>query len=165
MLGISLEVILAIALVRTGRGAIIGAMVAVLALTAGMLILERVIVTETEEVEDALDRAAAALVSNESAAVLAAFSPRSPRRGEVQSRLSRVTISSARIAGDLEIRFNELTDPPSATTYFTGIVDAKDKSGTIPYEHMMRRFKVTLRKEDGRWLIFDYSEADGRKKG
>jgi ketosteroid isomerase-like protein len=165
MLGISLEVILAIALVRTGRGVIIGAMVVVLALTGGMLILERLVVTENEAVEDALDQVAAALAANDRDAVLASFSPQSPRRAEVQSLLSRVTVSSARIGGDLEVRFNELASPPSATTYFTGIVNAKDTGGAIPYEHMMRKFKVTMRKEDGRWLIFDYAEAESRRKG
>lgn len=165
MLGVGLEVILAIALVRTGRGAIMVAMAVVLALTVGMLVLERLVVTQTEEVEDALDGVAGSLGSNDAGTVLAGFSPQSPRRAEVKSALASVTINSARVAGDLEIRFNDLTSPPSAVAYFTGIVDAKDNRGAIPYEHMMRKFKVTLRKEGDRWLIYDYAEAEkGRQR-
>jgi ketosteroid isomerase-like protein len=135
----------------------------VLAITGGLLILERLVVTQTEEVEDALDRVAQALVAGDSQTVLAALSPQCPKRGEIQSVLSRFTISSARIGGDLEIRFNDLSSPPTATAYFTGIVDAKDNRGAIPYEHMIRKFKVTLRKEGDRWLIHDYTDAEPRK--
>ncbi len=163
MLGVVLEVILTIALVRTGRVAIIGAMVVVFAMTVGMVILERMIVTEAEEVEDSLDRVAAALVANDSPAVLACFSPQCPRLAELRSILSRVTVRVATIGGDLEVRPNHLTQPPSAICYFTGHVEAKDSRGQIPYEHMMRKFKVTLRKEGGRWLIADYSEAEPRR--
>ncbi len=162
MLGVVLEVILAIALVRTARGAIVGLMIVVFALTVGMVIVERVVVTETEEVEDALDHVAAALVANDSQAVLACFSPHCPRLAELRSILSRVTVRVAKIGGDLEVRLNHLTQPPSATCYFTGRVEAKDSRGEIPYEHLVRKFKVTLRKEGGRWLIADYSEAELR---
>ncbi len=162
MFGIGLEIILAIALVRTGRGLILAAMVLVLALLAGMLVIERLVVTETEAVENSLDAVASSLAANDKEAVLAAFSPLSPRRAEVQSALSKVRINSARVAGDLEIRFNDLTNPPSATAYFTGIVDAKDRTGQIPYEHMMRRFRVVMHKQADRWLIDDYSEAEKR---
>jgi hypothetical protein len=80
-LGISLEIILAIALVRTGRAWIVAAMVAALAATVGLLAVERFVVTEREEVEDALDAVAHALESNDMPTVLAAFSPNCPRLG------------------------------------------------------------------------------------
>jgi hypothetical protein len=162
VLGVVLQLILAVILVRTGRATVIAWMVGVLAITAGLLVVERIVVTETEEVEDALDSVARALVANDTPAVLALFSPTSTRRGEVQSVLSRVTIREAKIGGDLEIRLNRLTSPPSATTYFTGRIDAKDTRGTIPYEHVIRKFKVTLHREGGRWLLFDYADADVR---
>jgi ketosteroid isomerase-like protein len=132
----------------------------VLAVAACLVILERVVVTEKEEVEDALEAIATSVEANDAQSVLAAFASSSPRRAEVQSALHRVKVSSARIAGDLEVRFNRLGAAPAATAYFTGIIDAKDKTGSIPYEHMMRRFKVTLHKEGDRWLVFDYEDND-----
>ena len=160
VLGIGLEVVLAIALVRTGRAAIIAAMVVVLALTVGMIVLERVVVTEFEEVEVALDAVARALESGDVETVLASFSSKCPRLGEVESALSRFTVREAHIGGDLEVRINRLTHPPSATTYFTGRVEGKDKRAVVPYEHMIRKFKVTLHKQGNRWLIADYNDAD-----
>ncbi len=163
-LGISLEIILAIVLVRTGRSWIVAAMVVALAATAALLAVERYVVTEREEVEDALAAVADALESNDVPAVLAAFSPDCPRLGEVKSALSRFTVREARVGGDLEVRINRLTSPPSAATYFTGRIDGKDARGEFPYEHMIRKFKVTLHKRGGKWLIADYSDADSRAR-
>ncbi len=164
MLGMVLEALLAIALVRTGRGAIVVAMFVVLALTTGMVILERTIVTETEAIEDALGAVAGDLEANDVPAVLAAFSPDCPRLGEVRSALSRFTVARAHVGGDLEIRPNRLTIPPSATAYFTGRVEGQDKRGVVPYEHMFRKFKVRLERRGEKWLIADYSDADFRER-
>ena len=161
-LGVGLELILAIALVRSGRGIIIAAMVGVLALTAGLVVLERVVVTETEQVEDTLDEIATALTTNEPSTVLALFSDKSPRRAEVQSTLSRVRVSEAKVLGDLEVRLNQLTNPPSANAYFTGRVRLKGNRETIPYEVVIRKFKVTLHKEGDRYRIFNYEDDDPR---
>lgn len=163
-LGFSLQVILAMALARTGRAAIIPVMVLALAATVGLLALERVVVTEREEVEDALDAVADALESNDVPAVLAAFSPDCPRLGEVKSALARFTVREAHVGGDLEVRINRLTNPPSAATYFTGRIDGRDARGEFPYEHMIRKFKVTLHRRGGKWLIADYSDADSRAR-
>jgi hypothetical protein len=161
-LGIGLEVILAIYLVRSGRAIVIAAMVGVLALTAGLVVLERIVVTESEQVEDTLDEIAQALVANDSSAVLALFSSNSPRRAEVQSAMSRVKVSEAKIGGDLEVRLNPLTVPPSASAYFIGHVQVKGARETIPYEHLVRKFKVTLHKQGDRYRVFDYEDADPR---
>lgn len=163
-LGIVLEIMFAILLFRTGRAALFAPMAVVLALTLAMLAIERAVVTEIEEVEDALDAVAGALEANDVEAVLAAFSPRCPRLGEVRSALARFTVSDARVGGDLEVRLNRLTSPPSATTYFTGRVAGKDKRGAVPYENMIRKFKVTFHRDGGRWLIADYSDADFRDR-
>lgn len=164
MLGVVVEALLAIALVRTGRAAIVAPMLFVLAVTTGLVILERTIVTESEEVEDALDAVASALEANDLPAVLAAFSPDCTRLGEVRSALSRFTVVRAHVGGDLEVRPNRLTLPPSATAYFTGRVEGKDKRGAVPYEHMIRKFKVRLERHGQKWLIADYSDADFRER-
>jgi len=164
MLGLALEAILAIVLVQIRRPTVVALMIGVLAITVGVLVVERIVVTENEDVEDMLDGLAGALVSNDAARTMAMFTADSPRRNEVEAILGRVTIRDARVGGDLEIRLNKLTIPPSATTYFTGRIDAKDNRGTIPYEHLIRRFKVTLHRYNGRWQLYDYAEADRPKK-
>ncbi|MEX0678183.1 MAG: hypothetical protein WD063_13960 [Pirellulales bacterium] len=160
MLCIVLEVILSIIFMRTGRGLVVVAMGVVLAITAAMLVLERTIVTDTEEVEDTLDGIAEALEANDAAAVLAAISPACPKLAQARSALDDVTIRSASVGADLEVRISKLTNPPTATAYFTGRIEGKDNRGTIPYEHFVRKFKVKLEKRGDRWLVTDYDQAD-----
>jgi hypothetical protein len=164
-LGLAVEATLLIVLLRTGRAKVLAAMTVVATATIAMLLVERLVVTEREEIEDALVGAAQALESNDLEAVLASFEPNSPRRGEVQSILSHVTIREARVGGDLEIHINKLTVPPSATAQFTGRAEIRDSRGQIPYEHVLRKFKVTLRRHDDRWLIHDFTDADIRVPG
>jgi len=160
MLGLAAEVILAILLMQTRRGNIVGAMVAVATLTVGLVVVERLVVTENEQIEDTLDGAARAMAANDAQGLLAMFTDDSPRRNDVQSILSRVTVRTAKIGRDLEIRVNKLTVPFSASAYFTGHIDARENRDKVPYERVTRKLKVTLHKEGEHWRVFDYSDAD-----
>jgi hypothetical protein len=159
MLCIVLEVILAVVFVRSGRWLAVVAMAVVLAVTVAALVLERTIVTDTEQVEDTLHGIAEDLADNDVEAVLASFTPDCPKRSQVRSALDRVTIRSASVSSDLEVRISQLTSPPSATAFFTGRIEGKDNSGAIPYDRFVRRFKVKLERRDHRWLIADYEDA------
>lgn len=164
MLGLIVEIVLALVLVRTARRGVLVAMIGVLVLTAGLLLVERIVVTDREAVENALADISASLESNDVPAVMAAIAVDCPRRGEVQSTLPRFVIREAHIGGDLEVRFNALLSPPTAVAYFTGRVAARDKRGEVPYEQMIRKFKVTLRKQGDRWLVIDYDDTDMRDR-
>lgn len=163
-LGAAAVFVLTVLLVQTGRAIYLGAIGAAAALTLGMLLIERMVVTQTEEVEDALAGIAAALEANDVDAVMASIAPDCPRRGEISSTLPRFAIREAHVGGDLEVRFNQLASPPAATTYFTGRIVASDRRGEVPYEQLIRRFKVSLRKQGGRWLVANYSDSDPRDR-
>jgi ketosteroid isomerase-like protein len=155
-----LEAILAVMLVKTGRGALVGAMIGVLVLGAAGLLLERVVVTEREEVEAAFEEIAAALERNDVPGVMACLaSDASQLRTEASSRMPRVEISDARIR-DLKVSFNRRANPPTARADFKAIVEARDKKGEVPYEHFIRQFSVGLRREGDRWLLTDYTSYD-----
>jgi hypothetical protein len=162
---IVLEIILGAIFMRTGRALVVVAMGVVLAITAALLIVERVIVTDIEQVEDTLHGIAEDLEANDFAAVLRSFSPKCPRYAEVRSQLDRVTVQSASVGPDLEVRVSQLTSPPSATAYFTGRINAREHSGTIPYENFIRKFKVRLERRGDRWLITDVEDAAPGGKG
>ena len=62
---------------------------------------------------------------------------------------------------NLEVKFNYQTSPPTAETTFTVWVRGTDPSGTVPGEISRPvAMKVKLRKESGRWLIFDEPQHD-----
>ncbi len=155
-----LEALLAIALVRTGRGALIAAMIGVLLLGAAGLLLERLVVTEREEVEAAFDDIAAALERDDVAGVLARLAPEAANlRTEASSRMPRVEIDDAKIR-DLKVSINRRANPPTARADFKAIVEARDKRGEVPYEHFIRQCSVGLRREGDRWLLTDYTSTD-----
>jgi hypothetical protein len=150
--------------VRTGKVWVIGLMAASVALMAGLVVVEQIIVTDREEVEDTLHGVAENLAANNVPAVLAAFSPKCPGLREAESILNRVTVQTAVVGADLEVNINQLTSPPTALAYFTGRVQARDKHGSIPYENYIRKFKVRLERHGDRWLIADYEDGDPRRK-
>ena len=62
---------------------------------------------------------------------------------------------------NLEVKFNPQTSPPTAETTFTVWVRGTDRSGMYPGEISRPvAMKVKLRKESGRWLIFDEPKHD-----
>lgn len=162
---IVLLVIFGAVFLRTGRVLVLVGMGVVVAALAGFIFVERIVVTDTEEVEDTVHGIALDLANNDTAAVLAAFVPTSPLRSRAQSALDDVTIHAAHVGNDLEVRINKLTNPPTATAFFTGRVHAKEKRGqTIPYENFIRKFRVKFERHNRRWLIVDYEDIDPRAK-
>ncbi|REK05502.1 MAG: hypothetical protein DWQ37_23590 [Planctomycetota bacterium] len=163
---VAIELVFGFIFVRTGRALAVVGMVLALAGTVALVVVEQIVVTETEEVEDTLHGIAEALDANDTAAVLAAFAPECTQRGRVESELGDVTVNSATVGGDLEVRINQLTIPPSATAYFTGRINAQVKrGGTLPYENYIRKFKVTFERRGPRWLIANVEDADVRSQG
>ena len=62
---------------------------------------------------------------------------------------------------NLEVKINYQTSPPTAETTFTVWVRGKDRSGIFPGEIARPvAMKVKLRKESGRWLVFDTPPHD-----
>lgn len=154
--GIVVEAVLAVILLRTGRGAVLFAMGAVFALVLVGVAAERLIVTEPEEVESALDAVATALEANDVPTVLSYLAPEASQiRDTVERELPRLTITEAKIR-DLDVKINRLTSPATAEARFRGILNVKDNSGQFPYENYMQRFTVHLRREGNRWLLVAY---------
>ena len=81
------EAILVLALVKTGRGALLGVIAGVALLGVGLLALEWFVVTEKETVEDTLSGAARALESNDPQAVISFIDPATPMRREVAGEM------------------------------------------------------------------------------
>ena len=77
-------------------------------LTAGLLVLERVIVTDNERISETLDGLAAAAAANDLNGVLAYIAPDAePVRRMATDGLRRVTVREAKIGNDLMIRITQ----------------------------------------------------------
>jgi hypothetical protein len=157
-IGIVIETVLGIVLLRTGRGALLWAMLGILALMLVGVGVERLVVTEKERVEMTLDGIISALEANDLQRVLTYIAP-----GAVQTRnraawaLGRIEVQSARIYR-LEITINRLTSPMTAKAAFFGHISYRDRQGEIPYSNYGSRFVVDLRKQGDAWVVTGHVE-------
>ncbi len=151
--------ILTLALVKTGRGGFLYAIVGVAVLAGGLLTLEILVVTDKEEISDQLSAAATALESNDPRAVQTFIDPASPMYRQVASEMSRVKINSAGFKR-LQVTLGRGPNPQTAEVRFIGHISAKDTRGEVPYENFIRPFTVQLKRESDRWLLTGY-EIEG----
>jgi len=161
-IGIVVEAVLGVAFVRTGRGAILLAMLGVLVVASAGVAVEWIVVTEVEQVEAALDEAAAAVEANDLDRAMGylASSFDNRARGWMRWALGQFEFSTARIT-NLEITsINHLTSPPTAKARFIGVGHFTDREGQHPYRSHRAHFTVELHLEGGRWLIADLSQHD-----
>ena len=154
---------LALALVMTGRGKLIWAMVATAVVIVVLLIVELVVVTDKERVETTLASASAALERNDVAGVAALIAPEAAdMRSRVQSEMGRFQIEEASFRR-LEVEFNYYTNPPSAQASILATLKVKDRRGEFPYANLPPHpFTVFLRKDGDRWLMTGYDDQDIR---
>lgn len=156
--GVLIEALLAVALVKSGRGALIPAMVGVLAVVGLGVLVERLVVTEREQVEATLDGVAAALEHNDVEGVLRFIDAAAGDiRSYVKSILPQLRITDARIY-DLIININHYSSPPSAQAEFTGRVKGNYRHEGPAEGLYLRQFTVDFRQEGDRWLITAYHD-------
>jgi len=161
LFGICAEAVLGILLVRTGRGVLLWAMAGVLAVVLAGVGLERLLVTEVEEVETALFEAAAALEANQQEKVLqyvdpAAISTQNLVRWALQQvRFSRVKITHLEVTN-----INRLTSPPTADVELNVTVWFEGRGGNIPRGTRPGKFSMQLQRQNDRWVVCGHDWKD-----
>ena len=157
--GLLIEALLVVALVKTGRAILVLAMVGVLAIMGLGLLVERLVVTDREQIEATLDGVASALEANDVEGVLRYIDPAaSGMRANVRAALAGVHVTDARVY-DLEVDVNHHAKPPTAQADFTGRVKGNYRGESADGEGMvLRKFTVDFRQQDGRWLMTAYED-------
>lgn len=137
--------------VRTGsrwwlNGIAIGLVVGLLAVAVDWLV-----VTDQEAVTELVERARAAVERNDIEGVLADVDPRAEALCQwIRGAMSAAVILDAHV-GDLRIEVGP--EPDAARADFLGNIEARDRAGQLPYNRLIQRFEVQLRRRDGRWWI------------
>lgn len=156
LFGLIAEAVLGIALVRTGRGALLWAMAGVLVLVLAGVGLEWLVVTEVEEVEATFDAVAEALVANDLQAVLAHICPSdTDTRGRVAWGMRLVEFTNAKITG-LDVAVIHTTSPPTARAHVRGLVQFEGRSQVVVYKSYPLNIRFRLRKEPHGWVIIEH---------
>lgn len=155
--GVLIQVLLAVVLVRTGRGAVLVAMGAVFVLVLLLLVVEYAVVTPGEEVQDTLQEAAAAVEANDVEAFMSFVQPEaSAKFSEVRRRMPNFVIKSVR-SGQLAVDVDK-ANSDTAMARFVASVVAREKTGQIPREQYVARFRIDLKRIDDRWVFTGYEE-------
>ena len=162
--GALLTVILTSGLLRTGRIALLWAILGVLVLTIGLFSLERSVVTPAEEVEMTLHAIAAELEANNIEGVVGYIASSAPQLEKIaRSRLRDVTIEAVKIKRNLRIDLSPGRAPNLATARFNVVIAGVDKAGTLGRRQGAWFFVVNFRKEQGGWRVESYEEMDPRE--
>jgi len=152
--GVLIEILLGVALSHTGEVRVLWAMGGVLGLTLVLLVVEQVVVTDREQIADTLTAAAAALETNNAAAISPFIAPEAAdMRARAEQVLSMVKIEDASFSG-LEVILNSHMKPPTAQANFIGKFSGQ--AANMPYKNAWRRLEVDMRREGDRWVMTDY---------
>ncbi len=160
-LGIVAEAVLAAVWVTTRQSTLLWGMAGALAFMVVGVAVERLVVTERERVEAAMEGIVAALNANDLDRLLNEYiaPDAGVTRGRASWALGRIHIQRANFH-NLRVAINRLTSPITATAEFDGGVDFRDRQGEFPYGHYRAHFVVELELRDGRWLVTDHVEYD-----
>jgi hypothetical protein len=155
-IGIAAEGVLAMALLQTGRGKFLIAMIGVAAVVVVGLIVERLVVTDREAVAHTLDAAVVAVRKGDLHGLLECIAPsaQGPRKTS-RHVLDRYEVEEGKIS-DLEITINRVTSPATATATFLAVGRGKDRAGEFPYQGFVQKVTVELQLQNGRWLVTGY---------
>ncbi len=145
---------------QTGYRAMFHAMLAVAALTAGLLILERLVVTDVEKIEDTLDQIARDVESNDLPKILShVYSGATETYARAQREFPNYVFKRVDIKRNVEVVFDRDAQPPQAEVTFNVVVDVEEKStGYLP--RVARFVRVTMIFEKGQWRVAKYSHDD-----
>jgi ketosteroid isomerase-like protein len=151
--GIIGEAILAVILLRTGRGVLLLPMAGVLVLALADVALVRWVPTERKMVAATLYDTAAALEANDLPRVLRHIAPEArPTRDQAEQVLGSAQIVELKIRC-LEIVINNLTSPPTAKATFNVIVTGRDRRGEWGTHSRPGKLIVELRRQSDGWII------------
>jgi len=150
---------------RTGSKWVLGGAIVAIAITVGLVLAERWIVTDREQVSRTLHEIATAVERNDvEAALTYAYSGAPDVRAHADAELRQYRFSEVNIKRNLQIEVFPNRDPPLATAEFNVIVVLTTRDGLVGTRRIPRYVEMTFYKEDdGRWGVGGYEHFDPRR--
>jgi len=146
-------------LMKTGRGLVLVAMAAVAAFMGLAVLVDALVVTDRERVENVIYEAAAAAEHNDLNAVTAFVSSSVPQiTADIRHWIGpngQLAIESVTIGG-LDVSVDHTTSPPTAAAKFWYVGQGQWRSGVTVYERIPGKLKVDFRLENNQWRVIGY---------
>ena len=160
--GLTIAILIGGFLQTQSKRLLLGAAFIVL-LIGAVFVVERMVVTPTEEVADTLHEIAADLEVNNIEGVVRHIASTSPHlEWDARSRLRGVTLERVKIKRNLEIEVAPESDPRSANARFNCVVIGTDNGGTWGKRQSAFFLDVNFKKEQGSWRVASYEMKDPR---
>ena len=138
-------------------GATFAALIAVIALTILLLVVERVVLTERERVEVALATMLDAIEANDLAGATALVDPAAAQiRRDIEALMPLMRVEAANSAAE-QITLDEAAQPPTATSQFQAYLRALHQKSGLPVAYVNQRVDLHWVKRGDRWLLEDYT--------
>jgi hypothetical protein len=161
LVGVVATAVLVVAWLKTGRAPILYAAIAAVALTALLLAVERMVVTDREAVRQALLEMKADAEANDADRLLAhVHSNAHEVRADIERYYGLFRVDHVFMSPRLkDIVVDADNDPPVATAEFNVRVIGRVR-GTEESQQVLRFLVVTLYLEDGQWRVGNYRHED-----
>jgi hypothetical protein len=165
LIGTLTTAILAGGWLRTGSKWLLAGVLAAIAVTVGLVLTERWIVTDREQVTWTLYEIAAAVERNDvDGAMQHAYSGAPNVRDHANAELRQYRFSEVNIKRNLQIEVFPNYDPPMARAEFNVVVVLTTRDGLVSNRRIPRYVEVTFyREDDGRWGVGGYDHFDPRR--
>jgi hypothetical protein len=163
LIGILAAVLVGIVWTSTGRKEWLFALGAVIVLTAGMLVVERLVVTDREAIRQTLADIARDVKSNSTAKVVAHIAPaNSELIQRAQSEMPNYQFTDCRVTKVHSIDVDAKAEPRTAKVEFNVVASGTFRQGNLELadSSVPRWVRLQLvRDKNGSWKVEDYSHA------
>jgi hypothetical protein len=154
--GVAATLALVVFLSRRSLGPLI-ALAAIFGLTLLLLVVERVVVTDREAIEDSVEEVLAAIEANNVQGVLANIDPAAAGvRSDVEALMPQIKVISAN-AGGILVEVQVAATAPTATSQFRAFLQGTHGSSGMSVAYINQRVDIEWVKRGDRWLISDYT--------
>lgn len=150
-LGLIVLAMLLVVFFRTGRAVALLAMLVMATFVGGAFLIDSLVVTEKERVENVIFATAQAIKDGDTEQALSYISPENKAlRSNVSRVIKSFIITEVKVTDGPETVINMLTAVPTARSVFV----ARGKGGVEGFQGVqIYKIEVKLRRIDGQWLI------------
>ncbi len=129
----------------------------VLVVTLGLVLVERLIVTDREAILTQQQGVLAAVEANNVPATLTFIDPNAANvRSDAQTLMPQVKVNRARRLGDVEVQLDPASTGAAATTSFRGFLEGVHTGSGLQFGYM-DQVDIHWAKRNDKWLITGYT--------
>lgn len=157
--GAAVLVVLFGVLQQTGQRWALYSLIAAGLIFAGLLAIERFVITPEEAIKATLQRIALAAQSNDADAVAGQISRRAPELQEqARTMLKPWKLEEVKVKQISQLTVKPDGRPPVGSAVVKVLAVGGDRLGTLEHQRAVRDFKVEFIEEDGQWRVRGFED-------